>query len=133
MTNTKIVINSFRRFVSAAGRDEVGGWYDSLPRKDRARFRVRLEYLRETRIDKWQLPDYRPLTGACKGLGELRRKIANSRYRVIGFFGPNENEFSALLVWEKKSPKIPRRVCETAQRRKKDVIDNRERAHEWIY
>jgi len=117
------------------GKNDVEKWYDALPTKERMSFRTnRLDYLADQPLEKWAMPSYETLVGGpCDGLGQIRAKIAGSQIRLIGFRGPNDDEFTILLFAKKTTRVLPKRVCETAQKRKRRVIARPELAHEWIF
>ncbi len=110
-------------------------WYDSLPEKERMKVRTgRLVYLSNQPKANWHYPHYRPLTGGpCDGLAEIRVKPRDTEVRLLGFWGPGKADFTFVLVTGKKVRRLPKHTCETAQQRKKRVIENPEQAHEWQF
>jgi len=126
---------TFRRYVTNGGRDEVGDWFEGLSAKDQARFLTgRLELLRSTPKGQgiWCEPYYRDLP--TYGLGEIRTpKYGGVSYRLLGFFGPSGNDFTIVSVCEKKAWKLPKQAFETANKRKKLILEQPELASEWNF
>lgn len=65
-------------------------------------------------------------------LYELRAVYANVQYRPFGFYGPNRKQFSLLIGGIEKG-KVPRRLLEAANDRRKSVISDpkRVRVHDF--
>lgn len=138
MTNSKkgiIIKPTFRTFWTSSGRCEVEQWYDSLSQKERMKVRTRrLAYLSDQPKTNWRYPHYRTLDGGpCDGLGEIRVKLRNVEWRLLGFWGPEVSDFTLVLVTDKKRQRLPKHVCDAAQERKKLIVKHPELAHEWQF
>lgn len=115
----------YKSYCTSAGRNEVRDWYQSLTPALRAAVMARLLYLRQMPRQSWQRPYFALLRGDGAGLGEVRLKLNNVQHRLIGYFGPDQGDFSILLVALEKGGKfIPRDTCAIAQRRKLDTQSN---------
>lgn len=84
----------FCDFVTAQGRNQVHDWLKEQPVKARAQINAQiqlLELLPEVRV-----PDVRMLSGACRGLLELRIKVEKVQYRPSGItvLGRGRSRFS---------------------------------------
>ena len=120
-----------RKFVPSRGDDEVDAWYSGLTTKARADTRIKLDYLRQS-IIHWVPPRFERITsGPGKGLGEIKLPYGKIRIRLLGFFGPYGRDFTVLMVVQKDSRKLPKRVWAKAQGRRERVLNRREFAHEW--
>jgi hypothetical protein len=54
-----------------------------------------------------------------------------TQYRIFGFFGPDDDDFTMLLPLRKNDDPKYRRSCKEAQRRKAEVIHDWTRARRW--
>ena len=124
----------FRSYRLARGTDEIDEWYSALRPKLRAKVLTGLEYLRDHPIQDWVRPRVAPLHGECKGLNEIRFRLGKVQWRLIGFFGPGQNEFTIVIIAMEKNGRFePRDTCKMAQHRKLKIIDNLGRADEWDF
>jgi len=122
---------TFLCFLSDGGRDVIRDWYDEQAPEVQAEFDVALSYLREQPPAQWVRPSFGTLRGKCAGLEEIRFKANKIQHRPIGFFGPEGMQFTLLLCATEKDRKfIPPSTCDTAQRRKAIVLNNKGRADE---
>lgn len=122
---------TLRKYVSESGNDEVEAWYSGLTTKDRAKTRVKLDYLRSS-ITNWAKPSFEHITsGPGKGLGEIKFRYGRVRVRLLGFFGPYGDDFTVLKIEQKSSRTLPKGAWETAQKRRTRVTNQPELAHEW--
>ena len=94
---------------------------------------TKLEYLVDRRRDEWKRPEFDALHGAAKGLGEIiLKKIDGVQTRLIGFFDEQRSIFNIVLVVKKKQSQFePRDWEEIAQKRKKEILTNPEKANDW--
>jgi hypothetical protein len=72
-------------------------------------------------------------SGPCAGLAEIRFKADNVQQRPLGFHSGSQ-EFT-ILFWatEKGGKFVPLSACETALRRKAEVLGNKDRADDlWL-
>lgn len=120
-----------RKYVPSPGHDEVEAWYAGLAPKERAKTRVNLDYLRQSKT-RFAKPRFEHITsGPGKGLGEIKVRQGKVRTRLIGFFGPCGDDFTVLIVVQKASRRLPNRVWDTAQSRKRRVENDWELADVW--
>jgi len=121
---------TFRCYLTPSGVDAIEEWYEAQPAKLRAKFDTRLRYLQQQPRSAWTRPYFDTLKGECAGLGEVRFEWGNVQHRPIGFFS-GELEFTLVFVATERDDKfVPRTACETSQRRKREVLSNRGRAHD---
>jgi hypothetical protein len=87
----------FRDYVHPNGNNPIRKWYTKeLSAQEQADLDALLTALERTQ--NWGLPDYRPLQGAQKGLGEIRWRGDQKRpLRLIGFFGIEAGQFTILV------------------------------------
>lgn len=124
------VIWDFRCYLSPVGVDVIDQWYQAQPDKLKAKFDIRVRYLRQQPRSAWIRPYFDKLSGECAGLGEIRFEWNNVQYRPIGFFS-GESKFVLVLVAKERGGKFdPRGTCAIAQRRKNEVLTNWERARD---
>lgn len=112
----------FRTFVSQTGRSDVQKQIDALSPVVLQHFSTRVRYLANTPKVDWHEPEAKKLQGV-EYIYEIRFKSA-IQYRPLGFFGPNSNEFT-IVIWASKKGSVwtPSGAIETAQRRRKEVIE----------
>lgn len=93
----------FMDYYSEAGNNLIEKWYnDELNEDAQADFDTTLNHLAGTQ--NWRgLKEFRFLSvGKYKGLGEIRFKTSNVHYRPVGFFGPDQSQFTLLVGCKKK-------------------------------
>jgi hypothetical protein len=113
---------TFRCYVSPSGRDMIDDWNSRQSDEVQTAFDVVREFLEQRPRDEWRRPDFDLLSGALKGMGELRFKV-DKQYRVIGFFGPGRSDFTMLIGTSKKGKNYdPRNALETALSRRDEVL-----------
>ena len=119
-------------FRSLSGRDEVGDWIRSWRKKNLAVVLAQLDDIQRLKKEGWPPSYFSLLHGKhCAGLGEIRLKLDRVNFRIISFFGPGQGELTMLLVAVEKDWKLtPRDACEIGQRRKSEIMNDRERARE---
>lgn len=123
---------TFRTYRTVSGDDVIDQWYQGLSVKSRARVLTRLLYIGDQPREGWKRPHFDLLSGDCSGLGEIRFKIDRTQFRLVGFFGPEREEFTIVTVAvEKDSEFEPKNACKIAQRRKKEILEEPERSDEW--
>jgi len=124
---------AFRCYLSPAGVDVIDEWYRAQPDKLKAKFDTRVRYLQQQPRQAWVRPYFDTLSGECADFGEIRFEWKNVQYRPIGFTS-GKLEFTLVLVAEERGGKfIPRGVCETARKRRDEVIRDRRRAHDCAF
>ena len=117
----------FLDYVNARGQNDIRDWLVSLPKKAQAKI-DRLILILRTYEGPWP-PQYVSALRGYEGLYELRVVASGVQYRPLGFFGPGAREFT-LLIGAVEKGKLSRRVCETAFRRRQEVLADRSRARE---
>lgn len=100
----------------------------------RAEFRAVLNALRDQPMEGWCRPDFDRLSGQYSELGKLRFKVSNVQHRPLGFFGPQQNEFT-LLIWatERDGKFNPAGIQDTALERIKRIGDGRAKVYEFDF
>ena len=122
----------FGSFVSDGGASIVHDWYDAQLPALRAAFDMALRYLRDQPPANWVRPYVGTLKRECSGLVEIRFTVEKVRHRPIGFFGPGRMVFTILaFATEKDSKLAPATVCETALRKKAQVVYEPRRSREY--
>ena len=67
-----------------------------------------------------------------RDLFELRIVFGGNQYRPIGFFGPQQREFTLVHgVIEKR--KLQKHILETARMRRQVVLDDNDRSEEHVF
>jgi hypothetical protein len=87
----------FRDYVRPNGNNPILKWYSKeLSGREQANMDALLSALE--RQQTWDLPDYKAMQGALKGLGEIRWRGDQKRpLRLVGFRGPGANDFTILV------------------------------------
>ena len=120
--NMQLALWTFRCYVSPSGRDMIEDWYRRQSDEVQTAFDVVREFLEQRPRDEWRRPDFDILSGKLRVLGEIRFKV-DKQYRVFGFFGPGQSEFTMLIGASKKSKNYdPRDALDTALTRRLDVL-----------
>lgn len=105
-------------------------WYLSLSQEARAEFDVLLEILRDNEHSKWghrvgQLTMY-------QGIYEIRFKHKKIQHRPLGFFGPNQQQFTFLIPAREQGDRFkPKNAPQIAIRRRNQILENEEFADEY--
>ena len=100
----------------------IEDWYHRQSNEVQTAFDVVREYLEQRSRDEWRRPDFDLLSGKLRVLGELRFKV-DKQYRVFGFFGPGQSEFTMLIGASKKGKSYaPRNALDTALGRRMEVL-----------
>lgn len=122
-----------RAYRSASGRSDVLDWYTELSDKPRGQVRTKIDFLRAQQRSEWKEPHFKYLSGDGSGLGEIRFTLSKVQWRPFGFFGPDNNIFTVLIVAQEKEGKYkPPNAIKSAQRRKKEIIDGNAYSEDWI-
>jgi hypothetical protein len=110
---------TFLGFESAQDGRPVQVWYDRLPETHKEEIRDLLLYLEKAPSRLWRRPEFDPLIGAG-GISEIRapeiRHAGGSViYRIYGYFGPGEHEYTFLHATAKKvrSDKHGKRIAKS--------------------
>lgn len=114
---------TIRCYVSPTGRDMIDDWYSRQPEGVQGALDVALEYLVQRPRNEWRRPEFDLLSGKMRAIGEIRLKVDNKQYRILGFFGPGRSDFTLLVGSTKKGKTYnPTGTLETALKRMSDVI-----------
>ncbi len=117
---------------SGAGTGGIHAWYTQLSIDFQAEVDATMELLElEKSLD--DVPEVKPLRGACAGLREIKIDFgmddAEVHLRIIGFDGPGRGEFTLLTGFQKQGNNaIYGAECEKANRRKAGVLSDGKRA-----
>jgi hypothetical protein len=123
----------FRHYIDGRGASDVRDTYERGSKQLKARFLSRLRILAQLPQSEWHDTYYKTLSGPCAGLAEIRFKADKAEQRLLGFHSGN-HEFT-ILFWarEKNWRFVPPSACETALRRKTEVLGDKDRADDlWI-
>jgi hypothetical protein len=102
-------------------------WLKSLPAGAQAEITTTLRYLQTQEL--WGRPYSAQLRGKFSLIHELRIKWQRNQYRPLGFFGPNEDEFTLLIgAIEKGSNFEPKNAPASADERRKLVLGDKKYA-----
>lgn len=127
-----MVVFRIRGYKSDRNERVINDWYKQQDQAVKAKFDVRIKYLAERKRNEWEMPYFRLLHGPCHGLGEIRLKANKVHWRSVGFFsGPDE--FTILIFVQEKGGRFqPKETCEIANRRKDQVLRQKEKyTYEW--
>ncbi len=119
----------FCEFVTEGGRGTITEWYKGLLVEAQRDFEDRVRYLANVPRRLWSLPYYRQLT---VHIGEIRFKANRTQYRPLGFFGPEEGQFTLLMGAREKDRKfIPKDAITQSEQRRKIVLVDKRRIREY--
>jgi hypothetical protein len=92
-------------------------WYDRVSDEVKAKHDAKWEFLEVSPATEWQYPH----TKAFKGFVEVRLG-GGVAWRVFGFFGLQQGEFTVVLIGNHKGNQYdPRDALKTAGKRKKEI------------
>ena len=112
----------YKVYVSAAGRSDAQDGIDRLSLVSKEHLRTRLKYLAETKVLEWKRPHAAKLKGVSD-IYEVRFCSDKKQYRPLGFFGPDANEFTVLVIAIEKGAKYdPHSAIDTADTRRKNLL-----------
>lgn len=122
---------TLRCYISASGRDMIDDWYSRQSEDVQGAFDVALEYLAQRSRGEWRRPEFDLLSGKMRVLGEIRFRV-DKQYRILGFFGPAQSEFTMLIGASKKG-KIydPHNALETALARRVEILADGRKCRVW--
>lgn len=108
----------FKVFVSNRGDREIDDWLDGIPAKAKAKIKKRITYLEVWEIERWKRPYVAKYKGS-DGIWEIRVVFDNVQYRLLGCFGPKDNEFTLLIGGREKGGRLePVDAITTAEKRR---------------
>ena len=123
------MIWTFKDYLDSGGTNVIRSWLDSIPLKAMLKIDSRLLFLRA--VKTWP-PQYVSAITGWSDLFELRIVSGGNQYRPIGFFGPQQREFTLVhAVIEKR--KLQKHILETARARRQVIIDDKHRSEEHIF
>jgi hypothetical protein len=124
---------TFFEFLTSSGRGVIADWYEDLAEEAQQDFDDLLRYLAVTPRHLWERPKFAPVSGYV-GLGKLRFKANRIQYRPIGFFGPQQGEFTLLMGAEERGGRwVPVDAPDQALRRKATAQGDRKRIRVYDY
>ena len=126
----------FRCYISHAGVDQIRVWFDAQNDAVQADLLAVIETLEAiTNRGRWPESCFKELENRkgsqCEGLVELILEADDVQYRIFGFSGPRDDDFTMLLPLRKNDDPTYKRSCGEAQRRKAEVANDWNRAREW--
>lgn len=111
---------TIKAFKTDRGENAVKNWVEEQPKKAQAAIKVRLRYLATQQI--WDRPHVKKLKGS-KHIFEIRVTSIKVQYRPLGFYGPNQKEFTLLIgAIEKDSEFKPKTAIKTAESRRELIL-----------
>ena len=123
---------TLKGYVTSGGRNELQTWYEDAGAKVQAKFDARWRYLRaQPSYGAWIRPYFGRLKGECSSFGEIRLEVENVQYRPIGWPGPFGNDFTVVICAKEKDGQFrPISTCQTAKKRRDEILKDRSRARE---
>jgi hypothetical protein len=127
---------TFRCYISQDGVDQIKVWFDAQDDDVQADLLAIMEIMEATVRDRWPESCFKPLkkrkgSPLCEGLDELILVVGEVHYRIFGFSGPRDDDFTMLLPLKKNDDPTYKQSCEEAQKRKSEVSNDWNRAGEW--
>jgi hypothetical protein len=111
-----------RCYVSPAGNNKIGDWYNDLSVQERADADEFIKNMRKTA--EWKLPNYRPRLKGYKGLGELRWTSEKKEHRLIGYLQGGVF-FAVMGCTHKGTVYDPADALDQADKRKSQIQDGK--------
>lgn len=113
-------------FVPDQGVDVLSEWFHTAGNMEKAKLDSRMLHLRQQRREKWTRPFYDTLRD---GVGEVRFKANRIQHRALGFFGPDQNEFTFLILATKTNRFNPPNAIDIAVERRKLILSGNAARH----
>jgi hypothetical protein len=124
---------TFRSYVSEDGVDQINLWLaaqDEAVKVDLVAVVAVLENINSR--ERWPESAFKELERSpCKGLSEIILDVEGVKYRVFGFAGPREDDFTMLYAFRKSDDPTYRTSCPEAQKLRAEVMNDWTRAGEW--
>ena len=113
---------TFYDYVDSQGNNAIRAWLDGVGLKAKARFTMLIAQLEATPPGDWGRPVVDTLHGDCAGLFEIRAKVVDVQYRLLGFHGPGQRALTLVAGAIERSDRFePRDTPQIAQARKAEV------------
>jgi Phage derived protein Gp49-like (DUF891) len=128
---------TFRCYISGDGVDQIKVWFGAQDDAVQADLLAVMETLEAIdNRDRWPESCFKELENRkgsqCEGLIELILEDENRvQFRIFGFSGPRDDDFTMLLPLRKNDDPTYKRSCQEAQKRKAEVANDWSRAREW--
>lgn len=114
----------FKTYSSKNGRNDVQETIDAYDDYAREAFSRAISHLSVTEKLQWQEPNAKKLRNEDP-LYEIRYKANRCATRALGFFGPEENTFTIVLICTHKGRVYkPPKAFESAQGRVREAVAN---------
>lgn len=113
--------SEFTFYDYVEGTNLVHEWLNTLPVSVRVKLNNRLLHLEAVGPGEWRRSLVDTLTGACKGLFEVRTSREGIQYRLLGCHGPGRREPTLLYGFIKPGKEVLRAHCHKALARKELV------------
>jgi hypothetical protein len=131
-----IAVVAFRCYISDDGLDQIKLWFNAQEGDIQADLLGVMEILESISRDRWPESCFKELKdkkgSQCAGLVELiLEDDAEIQYRIFGFTGPRDDDFTMLLPLRKNDDPTYKHSCPAAQKRKAEVINDWNRARRW--
>ena len=112
----------FMEFVTSGDRGVITEWYDGLDIEAQEDFHARLERLANLQRHLWK----RPLYASIKdGIGEIIFKANRIQYRPLGWFGPQQGQFTLLFPAEERNGRfVPDDAVKHATQRRTIILSD---------
>jgi hypothetical protein len=121
----------FYDYITERGTNPIEEWLmdkRAVPTKARAKINILL--LRLAGVQLWTRPEASNLDG-YPGIVEIRIRWMQTQFRLLGFRGPFERQFSLLVpAVEKDDEFVPQSAPSIAHHRMNEVIENRRKVIE---
>lgn len=114
---------NFGKYIEEDGTDEINDWLYNIPKKHRAKIKKIVTHLKIQKdmrgpyFSQWKYHEY---------LYRLKFKFQKDLYRIFGYFGPNEKEFTLLFPAQKIAGRLqPRNAVKVAEEKYRLIKQNR--------
>ena len=128
-------MGEFRGYISADGTDVVRTWLDQQTGTVRGAVSAILETLGSLNRNRWPKDYFKTLTkraaSDCVGLDEIIAIVDGAHYRILGFEGPADGDFTMLYPFNKQIDARYKVPCEEANNRKAEISRDWTRAKKW--
>lgn len=110
-------------FTTEGGTNVIKKWLKGLPVGAQVEIEARLRYLETQQL--WGRPYSAKRKGAYNDIHEVIIRWNKNQYRPLGFFGPNQKEFTLLVGAQEKDSKLdPISADDIAEKRRKIVLED---------